>query len=109
MKSGEIVIGRKQENMHPTTVQSVEPGPSLFINNDSDFCSFVPQNKEQNQKSNSNLLQQIQVYGDGRCLFCCIDSRLNTTLLLCERNEGGMPLDPTLQKLETKLPDTLRN
>ena len=54
------------------------------------------------------MLQQIQVYGDGRCLFHCIASRLNTTLLLCERNEGGMPLDPRLQKLETKLADTLR-
>ena len=54
------------------------------------------------------MLQQIQVYGDGRCLFRCIASRLNTTLLLCERNEGGMPLDPRLQKLESKLADTLR-
>ena len=98
VKSGEIVFGKKQENMHATTVQSVEPGPSLFINNESDFCSFVRQNKEQTEKSNSNLLQQIQVYGDGRCLFRCIASRLNTTLLLCERNEGGMPLDPETAK-----------
>ena len=80
VKSGEIVFGKKQENMHATTVQSVEPGPSLFINNESDFCSFVRQNKEQTEKSNSNLPQQIQVYGDGRCLFRCIASRLTYLL-----------------------------
>ena len=108
MKSGEIVFGKKHENMHATTVQSVEPGPSLFINNESDFCSLVRQNKEQTEKSNSNLLQQIQVYGDDWCLFRHIASHLITTLLLCERNEGGMLLDPRLQKLETKLADTLR-
>ena len=29
-------------------------------------------------------------------------------LLLCDRNEGGMPRDPRLEKLETNLADILR-
>ena len=31
-----------------------------------------------------------------------------TSLLLCDRNEGGMPRDPRLEKLETNLADILR-
>ena len=41
VKSGEIVFGKKVENMHATTIQSVEPGPALSINTASDYCSFV--------------------------------------------------------------------
>ena len=37
IKSGEIVFGKKVENMHATTIQSVEQGPALFINTASDY------------------------------------------------------------------------
>ena len=45
IKSGEIVFGKKQENMHATTIQSVTPGPDLYKNTASDFFSFVRQKK----------------------------------------------------------------
>ena len=40
VKSGEIVLGKKVENMHATTIQSIEPGPALFINTASD-CIII--------------------------------------------------------------------
>ena len=93
--------------MHATTIQSVEPGPELYINTASDYCSFV---RQINEPSNITCpsLKQVNVFGDDRCLFRCIATRLYTPLLLCDRNEGGMPRDPRLEKLETNLADILR-
>ena len=104
VKSGEIVFGKKVENMHDTTIQSVEPGPTLFINTASDYCSFLRQIKDITCPS----LKQVNVIWDGRCLFRCIATLLYMPLLLCERNEGGMPRVPGLENLETNLTDILR-
>ena len=38
IKSGEIVFGKKQENMQATTIQSVTPGPELYKNTASEYA-----------------------------------------------------------------------
>ena len=108
IKSGEIVFGKKQENMHATTIQSVTPGPELYKNTASDYCSFVRQKSDDSNSTGSMAFKHVKVYGDGRCLFRCIATLLNRQLLLCARNEGGMPVDPRLENFETSLADILR-
>ena len=75
VKSGEIVFGKKVENMLATTIQSVEPGPALFINTASGYCSFVRQINEPSDITCPSL-KQVNVFGDGKCLFRCIATRL---------------------------------
>ena len=108
IKSGEIIFGKKQENMHATTIQSVTPGPDLYKNTASDYCSFVRQKGDDSNSTGSMAFKHVKVYGDGRCLFRCIATLLNRPLLICARNEGGMSVDPRLENFETSLADILR-
>ena len=71
-KSGEIVLGKKQENMHATTIQSVTPGQDHYKNTASDYCSFVRQKSDDSSSTGSMAFKHVKVYGDGRCLFRCI-------------------------------------
>ena len=112
-KSGVIVFGKKkhnkkQENMHATTIQLVTPGPDLYKNTASDYCSFARQKSDDSNSIGSMAFKHAKVYGDGRCLFRCIATLLNQPLLLCVRNEGRMPLDPRLENFETSLADILQ-
>ena len=77
IKSGEIVFGRKQESMHTTTIQSVTPGPDLYKNTASDYCSFVRQKSDDSNSTGSMAFKHVKVYGDGRYLFRCIATLLN--------------------------------
>ena len=43
-------------------------------------------------ESNGSL-EVVLIYGDGNCLFHAIASGITTTLISCERNEGGYPVD----------------
>ena len=65
------------------------------------------------RQSSINELEQslfpLTVYPDGRCLFRSVASRLKQQLLICQRNNGGPPVDPILFELETKLADLLRD
>ena len=108
IKSGEIVFGKKKKNMHATTIQSVTPGPDLYKNTASDYCSFVRQKSDGSNSIGSMAFKHVKVYGDGRCLCRCIATLLNRPLLLCVRNEGRMPLDPRLENFETSLADILQ-
>ena len=113
IKSGEIVFGKKknnkkQENMHATTIQSVTPGPDLYKNTASDYCSFARQKSDDSNSIGSMAFKHAKVYCDGRCVFRCIATLLNQPLLLCFRNEGRMPLDPGLENFETSLADILQ-
>ena len=94
--------------MHDITIQSVTPGPDFYKNTASDYCSFVRQKSDDSNSTGSMAFKYVKVYGDGRCLFRCIATLLNRPLLLCARNEGGMPLDPRLENFETSLADILR-
>ena len=108
IKSGEIVFGKiKTRDMHATTIQSITPGPDLYKNTATDYCSFVRQSDDSNSIG-SMALKHVKVYGDGRCLFRCIATLLNWPLLLCVRNEGRIPLDPRLENFETNLADILQ-
>ena len=66
--------------------------------------------RQKNDDSNSTgsmAFKHVRVYVDGRCLFRCIATLLNRSLLLCARNGGGMPLDPRVKNFETSLADIL--
>lgn len=52
--------------------------------------------------------QTVQVYGDGRCLYRCIASYSNSNILLCKRNEVGIPVDQTMFHLEQQFADYFR-
>ena len=108
IKSGEIVFGKKQENVHATTIQSVTLGPDLYKNTASDYCSIVRQKSNNSNSTGSMAFKQFKVYGDGKCLFRCTATLLNRPLLLCARNEVGIPLDPRLDNFETSLADILQ-
>ena len=68
---------KKQENMHATTIQSVTPGPELYKNTASDYCSFVRQKSDDSNSIGSMAFKHVKVYGHGRCLFRCIATLLN--------------------------------
>ena len=81
VKSGELVFGKKVENIHTTTIQSVEPGPASFINTASDYCSFVRQINELSDITFPSL-KQVNVFEAGvfftvsppvfTCHCCCV-------------------------------------
>ena len=77
IKLGETVFGKKQENMHTTTIQSVTPGPDLYKNTASDYCSFVRQKNDDRNSTGYMAFKHVKVYGHGRCLFRCIATLLN--------------------------------
>ena len=94
--------------MHATTIQSGTPGPDLYKNTASDYCSFVRQKRDDDSNATGFMASKhVKVYGDGRCLFRCIATLLNRALL-CARNEGGMALDTRLEDSVTSLADILR-
>ena len=66
------------------------------------------QKGDDSNSTGSMAFKHVKVYGDGRCFFRCIATLLNRPLLLCARNEGGMPVDPRLESFETSLADILR-
>ena len=73
-----LFLAKKQENMHAITIQSVTPGPDLYKNTASDYCSFVKQKKSDDSNSTGSMaFKHVKVYGDGRCLFTCIATLLN--------------------------------
>ena len=51
----------------------------------------------------------MPIYGDGNCPFRAIASGIITTLISCERNEGGCPVDKIHAALEAKLASELRS
>ena len=61
------------------------------------------QKSDDSNSTGSMAFKHVKVYGDGRCLFRRIAALLNRPLLLCARNEGGMPVDPRLKNFETSL------
>ena len=59
-------------------------------------------------ESNGSL-EVVPIYGDGNCLFRAISSGITTTLISCERNEGGYPVDKVHAAIEAKLASELRS
>ena len=58
---------RKQENkLHATTIESVTPGPDLYKNTASDYCSFMRQKSDDSNSIGpwlSNMLKIIVMAG----------------------------------------------
>ena len=59
-------------------------------------------------ESNGSL-EVVPIYGDGNCLFRAIASGITTTLITCDRNEGGYPVDKVHTAMEKKLASELRS
>ena len=101
-----LSFGSSKYGLHGTSVQALQPKSHSIKNSPDDYVMF------QRQSSINELEQSLfplRVYPDGRCLFRSVASRLEQQLPICQRNNGGVSVDPILFKLETKLADLLRD
>ena len=73
-----------------------------------DVLSSLKSSSENAMESNGSL-EVVPIYGDGNCLFRAIASGITTTLISCERNEGGYPVDKVHTAMEAKLASELRS
>ena len=90
--------------LHGTSVQALQPKHHSIKKNPHDYVMFHGQPTEETVQS----LFPIRVYPDGRCLFRSVASRLEQRLLICPRNNAGVPVDPSLFELEKSYADLLR-
>ena len=62
------------------------------LDTSNDVLSSLKSSSENAVETNGSL-EVVPIYGDGNCLFRAITSGITTTLISCERNEGGYPVD----------------
>ena len=71
------------------------------LNTSNDVLSSLKSSSENAVESNGSL-EVVPICGDGNCLFHAIASGITTTLISCERNEGGYPVDKVHAAMEAK-------
>ena len=78
------------------------------LDTSNDVLSSLKSSSENEVESNGSL-EVVPIYGDGNCLFRAIASGITTTLICCERNEDGYPVDKVHAAMEAKLASELRS
>ena len=78
------------------------------LDTSNDVLSSLKSSGENAVESNGSL-EVVPIYGDGNCLFRAIASGITTTLISCERNKGGYPVDKVHAAMEAKLASELRS
>ena len=71
-----------------------------------DVLSNLKSSSENAVESHGSL-DVVPIYGYGNCLFRAMASGITTTLISCERNEGGHPVDKVHAVMEAKLASEL--
>ena len=73
------------------------------LKNELDTSNDVLSSSGENAVESNGSFEVVPIYGDGNCIFRAIASGITTTLLSCERNEGGYPVDKVHAAMEAKL------